>query len=146
MTPAGLPHSEIPGSKPANGSPRLIAASHVLHRLLAPRHPPFALSSLTINSIQLPMARNHPCPRHTEFSALVTCPYSIVKEQVSSNAPELSPGSKLKDLGFGHRSPQPCASRLGGADRDRTDDLLVANQALSQLSYSPECFVSGGPR
>ena len=26
---------------------------------------------------------------------------------------------------------------LGGADRDRTDDLLNAIQALSQLSYSP---------
>ena len=25
----------------------------------------------------------------------------------------------------------------GGADQDRTDDLLNANQALSQLSYSP---------
>ena len=25
----------------------------------------------------------------------------------------------------------------GGADRDRTGGLLVANQALSQLSYSP---------
>jgi hypothetical protein len=27
----------------------------------------------------------------------------------------------------------------GGADRDRTGGLLVANQALSQLSYSPFC-------
>ena len=44
----GFPHSEIPGSKPACGSPGLIAASHVLLRLLAPRHPPYALSSLTI--------------------------------------------------------------------------------------------------
>jgi hypothetical protein len=26
---------------------------------------------------------------------------------------------------------------LSGADRGRTDDLLVANEALSQLSYSP---------
>jgi hypothetical protein len=26
---------------------------------------------------------------------------------------------------------------FGGADRDRTDDLLNAIQALSQLSYSP---------
>ncbi len=26
----------------------------------------------------------------------------------------------------------------GGADRDRTGGLLVANQALSQLSYSPK--------
>ena len=44
---AGLPHSEIPGSTPACGSPRLIAACHVLHRLSAPRHPPYTLSSLT---------------------------------------------------------------------------------------------------
>ena len=27
---------------------------------------------------------------------------------------------------------------LCGANRDRTGDLLVANQALSQLSYSPD--------
>ncbi len=46
--PCGFPHSEIPGSMPACGSPRLIAACHVLHRLLLPRHPPCALSSLTI--------------------------------------------------------------------------------------------------
>ena len=48
VLPRGFPHSEIPGSKPACGSPRLIAACHVLHRLLLPRHPPCALSSLTI--------------------------------------------------------------------------------------------------
>jgi hypothetical protein len=27
--------------------------------------------------------------------------------------------------------------RFGGAGRDRTGDLIVANDALSQLSYSP---------
>jgi hypothetical protein len=48
----GFPHSEIPGSKPACGSPRLIAACHVLHRLLAPRHSPYALSSLIIKLTQ----------------------------------------------------------------------------------------------
>ena len=47
-----FPYSEIPGSKPACGSPRLIAACHVLRRLLAPRHPPYALSSLTIKLTQ----------------------------------------------------------------------------------------------
>ena len=31
------------------------------------------------------------------------------------------------------------AVSAGGADRNRTDGLLSANQALSQLSYSP-CF------
>ena len=46
MTPAGFPHSEIHGSKPACGSPWLFAAYHVLRRLLVPRHPPYALCSL----------------------------------------------------------------------------------------------------
>ena len=41
-----LPHSEISGSKRICRSPKLIAAYHVLHRLLAPRHPLCALSSL----------------------------------------------------------------------------------------------------
>ena len=31
----------------------------------------------------------------------------------------------------------PREVRHGGANRDRTDDLLVANQTLSQLSYGP---------
>ena len=53
MSQSGFPHSEIPGSKPACGSPRLIAACHVLHRLLAPRHSPYALSSLTKCSLHL---------------------------------------------------------------------------------------------
>src|SRR5215467_10275049 len=49
MNASGLPHSEIPGSKPVCGSPELFAAYHVLHRHLSPRHSPYALSSLTIN-------------------------------------------------------------------------------------------------
>ena len=31
---------------------------------------------------------------------------------------------------------------VGGAERDRTDDLLLAKQALSQLSYSPFRFAT----
>ena len=42
----GFPHSEISGSKPIPGSPKLIAGYHVLHRLLLPRHPPNALLAL----------------------------------------------------------------------------------------------------
>jgi hypothetical protein len=37
----GLSHSEIHGSAPVCGSPWLIAACYVLHRLLAPRHSPY---------------------------------------------------------------------------------------------------------
>ena len=32
---------------------------------------------------------------------------------------------------------QRLAAKAGGAERDRTADLLIANEALSQLSYSP---------
>ena len=32
---------------------------------------------------------------------------------------------------------QETALGTGGAERDRTDDLLLAKQALSQLSYGP---------
>ena len=44
----GFPHSEISGSKDICSSPKLIAAYHVFHRLLVPRHPPYALTCLTI--------------------------------------------------------------------------------------------------
>ena len=43
--PAGFPHSEIRGSLPICGSPRLIAAYRVFRRFLVPRHPPCALNA-----------------------------------------------------------------------------------------------------
>ena len=43
----GFPHSEICGSMDICSLPQLIAAYHVFHRLLVPRHPPCALSSIT---------------------------------------------------------------------------------------------------
>src|SRR5436309_7791180 len=58
----GLPHSEIFGSKPVCGSPKLIAAYHVLHRRPAPRHPPYALSSLTTTSTLLETCSRFKCP------------------------------------------------------------------------------------
>ena len=48
----GFPHSEISGSTDICSSPKLIAACHVLLRLLMPRHSPCALYSLT-KEIQL---------------------------------------------------------------------------------------------
>jgi hypothetical protein len=72
ITQSGFPHSEIPGSKPACGSPRLIAACHVLHRLLAPRHSPYALSSLITETF----------PQHCVcvVKKLPIAEYSVVKE------------------------------------------------------------------
>ena len=45
--PCEFPHSEIFGSLAMCAYPKLIAAYRVLHRLLMPRHSPYALCSLT---------------------------------------------------------------------------------------------------
>ena len=45
-SPWEFPHSEICGSMLICSSPQLIAACHVLHRLLMPRHPLYALLHL----------------------------------------------------------------------------------------------------
>ena len=37
---------------------------------------------------------------------------------------------------------RPAPVFTGGANRDRTGDLLLAKQALSQLSYGPACLLS----
>ena len=117
MSQSGFPHSEIPGSKPACGSPRLIAACHVLHRLLAPRHSPYALSSLTKCSLHLTFLLSGPkaglpriCGQKTTDCRIFSCQKTFP--------------SCLRMLG----------KNVGGEYRDRTGDLLVANQALSQLS------------
>jgi hypothetical protein len=46
-------------------------------------------------------------------------------------------------VGSKHRASREIG--VGGADRDRTDDLKLAKLALSQLSYSP-LVDRGGPR
>ena len=79
MSQSGFPHSEIPGSKPACGSPRLIAACHVLHRLLAPRHSPYALSSLTKCSLHL--------TANMWSKKLPIAEYSVVKKPTFAASP-----------------------------------------------------------
>jgi hypothetical protein len=48
------------------------------------------------------------------------------------------PTSPLSGVRSSHLSYRPIPVFAGGAGRDRTGDLLNANQALSQLSYSPQ--------
>jgi hypothetical protein len=52
------------------------------------------------------------------------------------------PTSPLSGVRSNQLSYRP-GGGAGGAERDRTDDLLNANQALSQLSYSPSCVSIG---
>ncbi len=58
LTSGGFPHSEIHGSTAICAFPWLIAACHVLHRLLVPRHSPYALNSLTCLQARLKISRS----------------------------------------------------------------------------------------
>ena len=161
-SPVGLPHSEIPGSMDICSSPRLIAACHVLHRLLMPRHSPCALCSLTCSS--LPFQKRQVCQRNLGslrrimqasqivVSIAVTLPFrgsfSTITSSVallcfvfslfSFQGAVLTFAVRFEDptLFFQVGSPNPLANP-GGDKRDRTADLLLARQALSQLSYTP---------
>src|SRR3954454_20016405 len=55
----GFPIRKSPDQSSFSSSPRLIAAVHVLHRLLVPRHPPCALVLLSFAFIFL---REHQLP------------------------------------------------------------------------------------
>src|SRR3954463_3912571 len=56
--------------------------------------------------------------------------------------------SKCEVMFRGRRYEQPVIKPSGGARRDRTDDLMLAKHALSQLSYGPvpedECWSGHG--
>ena len=55
----GFPIRKSPDQSSFDSSPKLIAAFHVLHQLLVPRHPPYTLSSL-ITQIRLVVFNYYP--------------------------------------------------------------------------------------
>ena len=134
-----------------SGSPWLFAATHVLHRLLKPRHPPHALSSLVTLDSSLPSSRSdgnrvkaevqalrrHWISRPRCFDAFLPFVFGCQRARRSARRC-VPPGTR------GSRN-EP-----GGADRNRTDDIQLAKLALYQLSYSPTKRWSperyGGPR
>ena len=115
----GFPIRTSPDQSLVSGSPTLFAATHVLLRLLSPRHPSCALCSLVISLLAAPLPREDQGPARPWLTGLpddtsclptfVACAYAVVKDRESP----------------------------GGADRDRTDDIQLAKLALSQLSYGP---------
>jgi hypothetical protein len=71
------------------------------------------------------------CDVYRGLSTSIDGSFQIVKEQETQK-------SKWRQNRFGRSFRLHLLSVVfGGADRARTGDLLVANQALSQLSYSP---------
>ena len=50
---------------------------------------------------------------------------------------EARDNSPPSPVGSGVAAPLALRAKAGGARRDRTDDLMLAKHALSQLSYGP---------
>ena len=178
LSRGGLPHSDIRGSTIARISPRLFAACHVLHRLLAPRHPPDALLTLITPHIHRPRAgpsrtpepqpkassapsqststhaqphnvqsgqqiyqpththtetHTPQQPRHHSTAATARAPPQL-PIHLSMNMPQHSPqgqrhGNQCREAR--HPSPVRGSRAADGGDRIRTDDPLLAKQALS---------------
>jgi hypothetical protein len=66
----GFPIRRSTDQSLVSGSPWLFAATHVLHRLLKPRHPPHALSSLVTLDSSLPSSRSDGVRFKAEVQAL----------------------------------------------------------------------------
>ena len=75
----GFPHSDICGSMPYHDSPQLFAVVHVLPRPLAPRHPPYALRSLSCCASEQRPSRP-PLPPYSYSSSSLS--YSVLKVPV----------------------------------------------------------------
>ena len=163
LMPVGFPIRISPDQSLVADSPKLFAGSNVLHRLQLPRHPPCALIRLTIYRNNRPLysckyslgatcdhARStshrilrltrRMCVYHTHTTTdyrSITLPQSLlshfhlVKEH--SRCVTQTETTPSGPFGLHSRRHHP----VGGAERDRTADLLRARQALSQLSYSP---------
>ena len=171
----GFPHSEILGSKLIRSSPGLIAAYYVLHRLHAPRHPLDALKALDRSHYRCPQQPPASCNRRvrhrtgTKFATLSQRGVFDRSDQINQNSrgfsvlPGVGSNKQLSHLFTMSKDPAalvrgPGAAKLalsvrrhlrvgiGGADRDRTDDLKLAKLPLSQLSYGPIVHhEDGGP-
>ena len=148
---AGFPHSEICGSMLMCSSPQLIAACHVLHRLLMPRHSPCALISLTFveqpisklfsSSIRIMQASvwfivvcvTLISKVHKKLCYLsVACSQFLACFTVQFSRCSFRPFSRSDRNIQSLESFDPILS--GGGYRARTGDPLLAKQVLFQLS------------
>ena len=131
----GLPHSEIPRSKPVTGSFGLIAGYHVLHRLSTPRHPPCALRPVIIPT------------RHRRIGTSLSQACSCLTVRVHSNKVEVSSRTshlRVHDLPswliqtFKPRGPKFHVGK-GEVDRQIVSNHAVVKERLVALYLQAGC-------
>ena len=110
-----------------DSSPRPIAASHVLHRLLVPRHPPNALSNLTTKMLASTM----------QFSTN-THPHPNTRHQTPRTTPP--PGTQFK-AGMTHRRDAPeqtTPPQQACSLRTQQDAHIQPSRTTGSLHTQPE--------
>src|SRR5438876_12121781 len=115
----GFPIRTSPDQSLVSGSPTLFAATHVLLRLLSPRHPSCALCSLVIS---------------------LPAPSPSSRRPGSSAAPWLTGACRTTHSCLLAHMQLSKISNLGAAGRDRTEDIQLAMLALAQQTYVTDPF------
>ena len=148
----GFPIRTSPDQSLVSGSPTLFAATHVLLRLLSPRHPSCALSSLVISlpcsftfsrrpgSSAAPWLTGNP-PDDT--SCLPTCAYAVVKDRKSwwsrSGSNRRHPACKAGALPAELRPQYSDGDVMSGGAAIRVP-LPLAWWAWVDLNYRPHAY------
>lgn len=134
----GLPHSDISGSKPAGGSPKLFAANCVLLRLLTPRHPPCALNILTSLIQSQGSTHNFFYLQTLSRSQIISFAFSLSLMHLSKmvGLGELeSPTSRLSGVRSNRLSYKPPVSSLSTLYIKRISPFYLSLNAAT--TYSP---------
>ena len=151
----GFPIRISPDQSLVSGSPKLFAATHVLLRLLSPRHPSCTLCSLVIVSsrfrpVSFPILAIPRRPRsNTALLTGLTASHRSLPLFYFSLAHMHFSKTKSRVLRLTSTAAAACSfgslpiislHKISGADRNRTDDIQLAKLALYQLSYSPQLW------
>ncbi len=140
MNGGGFPHSDIRGSKPADGSPRLIAVCRVLHRLMVPRHPSCA---------RIRLARYNLASRYVAI--LFKSSTSVFKDRKKDGAAGLAGGGSRIRTGdillakqtLYQLSYTPEGDMVGLTRVELVTSSLSGTRS-NQLSYKPGGFIRKG--
>jgi hypothetical protein len=144
----GFPIRTSPDQSLVSGSPTLFAATHVLLRLLSPRHPSCALRSLVISLLRpsTPLQRAFR-PRSSTFSLhayLRICSFQRATRSTSNR-----PSRKIKWSRSGSNRRHPACKAgalpaelrprltLVGLDRFELSTPRLSSVCSNQLSYRP---------
>ena len=128
------------GRVPPFGNPRIKACSQLpraYRRVPRPSSPLGAKASTKCPSQRLRRrlcARSNPSYTNTAFLSDGQRPPSAPQKEKANTGRK-----NLFTMSMNPRIPKPDPNKTnGGGERSRTDDLLLAKQALSHLSYTPD--------